>query len=257
MGDVNRPHGVAPCFTERTGGLSSGVFASLNLGSNCGDDPELVARNRALALAAAGFPGDPAAIVCPKQVHGSDVLVVEDGSPAGISAAQLEAAKGYDAVLCTAPGVPVLLCYADCVPVILVAPGGFCVVHSGWKGTIARISAKAARMLVEKCSCAPKDLLVYIGPHIQAPDYEVSEELLERFVAEFGEGACHSYRHLDLRFCIERALADVGVPASRIAACDCSTPRCTDRFFSYRGAGGECGRHGAIAWLEPADRMSS
>ena len=250
LGDASRPYGVAPCFTERTGGVSSGVYASLNLGSNCGDDSALVARNRALALVAAGFSGDASTIVCPEQVHGSDVLCIEDGSPEGIAAAQDEAGKGYDAILCTVPNVPVLLCYADCVPVVLVAPGGFCVVHSGWKGTIARISAKAARMLMERCSCAPKDVLVYIGPHIQAPDYEVSEELLDRFVSEFGEGARYSYRHLDLRFCIEEALGELGIRASAIAACEESTPRSQDRFFSYRGAGGECGRHGAIAWLE-------
>lgn len=51
----------------------------------------------------------------------------------------------------TAHNVPVLLCFADCVPVVLVAPGGFAVVHSGWKGTIARISAKACQAALRCC----------------------------------------------------------------------------------------------------------
>ena len=83
-------------------------------------------------------------LVEPRQVHGSDVVVVRSSDAASLAASREEAASGRDAVVCTCADVPVLLCYADCVPVVLVAPGGFAVVHSGWRGTIARISARNA-----------------------------------------------------------------------------------------------------------------
>ena len=119
-------------FTERTGGVSEGVFASLNLGDACGDMPEHVAENRARALAALGYEGSPDRLVNPKQVHGDKVLLVDTADEESLARIQKEAREGADAIVCTVPGVPVLLCYADCVPVILATEKGFAVLHSGW-----------------------------------------------------------------------------------------------------------------------------
>ena len=255
--------GVTFAFTERSGGVSSAPYASLNLGSACGDDPAAVAENRRRALAAIGAEGLLRNLVNPHQVHGDHIVVVRSGRADDVTSAQAEARAGADAVVCTARDVPVLLCFADCVPVVLTCPGGFAVAHSGWRGTIARIAAKAVRTLCEEAGCAPSEVSAFVGPHVLGPDYEVSEELAERFSAEFGPTALCSPRHLDLSACLAATLAEVGVSPERTSWCDVSTASSTDRFFSYRAEGGTCGRHGALAvmrneaWAWPADADAS
>ncbi|MBQ6410620.1 MAG: polyphenol oxidase family protein, partial [Atopobiaceae bacterium] len=141
------------------------------------------------------------------------------------------------------------LCYADCVPVVLVVRGGFAVVHSGWRGTIARVSAKALAVLCAETGAAPGEALAYVGPHILAEDYEVSTDLAERFAGEFGPEARVGERNLDLAFCVDSALLDAGVARDSICHVGVSTPRATDRFYSYRAEGGTCGRHAALAFM--------
>ena len=155
-------------------------------------------------------------------------------------------AAGCDAIVCTAHNVPELLCFADCVPVVLVAPGGFAVVHSGWKGTIARISAKACQALCDAAGCDAGDVSAYIGPHILGDEYEVSQELMDRFAAEFSCIDASTSRMLDLSAAIREALVDVGVDADDIVDTQLSTVRQNDRFYSYRNEDGTCGRHAAI-----------
>ena len=256
LGDDARPGGVTFAFTERTGGVSEPPYASLNLGSRCGDDAVAVAKNRRRALRALGAEDLASALVEPRQVHGDRVVVVrgsEDGRATDeeLARARACAVEGADAIVCSATGVPVLLCFADCVPVVICAPGAFAVIHSGWRGTIARISAKALGVLCHEAGCVPADVSVYVGPHITGEDYEVSPELLARFVAEFGPDVAvpGKPRHLSLGRAIARALGDAGVSAGQIAWVSESTASATDRFYSYRAEGGTCGRHAAIAYL--------
>ena len=251
LGDTRRPNGVTFAFTERTGGVSKPPYASLNLGSRCGDDPAAVAENRARALAALGAADIADRLVEPRQVHGDEVVVVSSGEDEAIAAARERARAGADAVVCTAPGVPVLLCFADCVPIVLTAPGGFAVVHSGWRGTLARIGAKATRALCEATGRAPADVTAYVGPHVSGADYEVSPELLATFEHEFGTmvHAAHTASNLDLSAAIRCALEQAGVRPARIVDTCPSTVSNTDRFYSYRAEGGICGRHAAIAYL--------
>lgn len=129
---------------------------------------------------------------------------------------------------------------------VLVAPGGFAVVHSGWKGTIARISAKACQALCDAAGCDASDVSAYIGPHILADEYEVSQELMDRFAVEFSCIDASASRMLDLSAAICEALVDAGVDADNIVDTQLSTVRQNDRFYSYRNEDGTCGRHAAI-----------
>ena len=223
-------------FTERTGGVSEDAYSSLNLGSHVGDDPFAVQENRCRALEAMGAAECEHNLLVPNQVHGDHI--VED--------VREQIAEGCDAIVCTAHNVPVLLCFADCVPVVLVAPGGFAVVHSGWKGTIARISAKACQALCDAAGCDASNVSAYIGPHILGDEYEVSQELMDRFAAEFSCIDASASRMLDLSAAIREALVDVGVDADNIVDTQLSTVRQNDRFYSYRNEDGTCGRHAAI-----------
>lgn len=257
LGDRSLPGGVAFGFTERGGGVSEGSFASLNLGDRCGDDPAAVAENRRRALRALGAEAYLQRLINPKQVHGDHVIVIRDNSSDALAAAQAEAADGADAIVCSAGGVPVLLCFADCVPVVLVAPGAFAVVHSGWRGTLARISAKAARELQAVASCSVEELRAYIGPHIAGADYEVSEELLARFTDAFGTQVRSGGRNLDLEAAIRIALGELGLSQDAICSSGISTPAAPERFYSYRASHGACGRHGALAWIPPTGKDGS
>ena len=116
---------IAFGFTERTGGVSTPPFASLNLGAHVGDDPQAVAENRRRVLRAVGASSCAENLLVPNQVHSDHVAVVRSSDPSVLEAARAEIADGSDAIVCTAPDVPVMLCFADCVPVILTAPGGF------------------------------------------------------------------------------------------------------------------------------------
>ena len=254
--DESRPGGVTLAFTERTGGVSEAPYASLNLGSRCGDDPARVAENRRRALAALGAEDLLDRLVVPRQVHGDHAVIVRSADPDALAAARAEAGSGADAVVCTAPGVPVLMCFADCVPVVLAAPGAFAVVHSGWRGTIARIAGKAARELARAAGADASELRAYVGPHIRARDYEVSEELAGRFADEFGPSVV-SGRQLDLSRAVLAALAEAGVPERSVAVCETSTASSGGRFFSYRAQHGTCGRHGALAFLGERTREVS
>ena len=253
LSDARVAGGVSFAFTERAGGVSAAPYASLNLGDACGDDARAVAENRRRALAALGAERLAGRLVNPRQVHGDAVVRVASGDDAAVRAAREEARAGADAVVCTAPDVPVLLCFADCVPVVLTCEGGFAVVHSGWRGTMARIVAKAAQALCEQAQVTPDALRAYVGPHILAQDYEVSAELAARFAEEFGPGVVRGERNLDLSAALAVTLADAGVPAGSVAWCEDSTASSTARFFSYRAEGGTCGRHGALAVMGGED----
>lgn len=134
-------------------------------------------------------------LLVPNQVHGDHIVTVTSNGADDLEAVREQIAEGCDAIVCTAHDVPVLLCFADCVPVVLVAPGGFAVVHSGWKGTIARISAKACQALCDAAGCDASDVSAYIGPHILADEYEVSQELMDRFAVEFSCIECECLSH--------------------------------------------------------------
>ena len=247
LSDARVAGGVTFAFTERTGGVSEAPYASLNLGDACGDDPGRVAENRRRALGAIGADGLADRLVTPRQVHGDKVVRVASGDDGAVRAAAREAREGADAVVCTAECVPVLLCFADCVPVVLICPGGFAVVHSGWRGTMARIVAKAARALAEQAGADAGEIRAYVGPHVLARDYEVSEELAARFAAEFGPDVIVGERNLDLSAALAATLAEAGVGEGAVAWCEDSTASTTPRFFSYRAEEGTCGRHGALA----------
>lgn len=240
---------VAAAFTERTGGASESPYASLNLGSHVGDDLAAVMENRRRVLAALGCAGDFERLLVPNQVHGDCVAVVREGSDDELARVREQIAEGSDAIVCVAAHVPVMLCFADCVPVVLTCPGGFAVIHSGWKGTIARISAKAASILCETAACPASSVRAYIGPHILGDEYEVSPEVVQMFSLQFDNINPYGARLLDMSRAICQSLEEAGVPRCEIHDPRLSTTRLNERFFSYRKENGICGRHAAVAML--------
>ncbi|AEB06881.1 protein of unknown function DUF152 [Coriobacterium glomerans PW2] len=236
-------------FTERTGGVSAPPFASLNLSACVGDDEQAVAENRSRVLAALGAQNLSERLLVPNQVHGDHIVSISSSAADDLAAARAEISRGADAIVCAAPDVPVMLCFADCVPVVLVCRGAFAVVHSGWKGTYARIAGKAVGALLRAASADASEVSAYIGPHILGDEYEVSQELHIRFQREFANMGTSAKRTLDLGRAISQTLEEAGVTPCAIHDPHLSTVRLNSRFYSYRREHGCCGRHAAVAVL--------
>lgn len=235
--------GVRIAFTGREGGTSTGPYASLNTGDHVQDDLQCVLKNRAIVLQALGFP--QAKLVVPNQVHGTDIVRVNDVCDA-VDAAE-RAKQGTDAVVVDVPGVAALLNFADCLPLIIVAPDGhFAVVHAGWRGALAGIAGKAVRALAGEGQSA-LGFNAYIGPHIRSECFETSEDIARRFAEAYGSDVLADNRHISLARAVTTDLVRAGISEDRIADAGICTVCNCDRYFSYRAAGGVCGRHAAVA----------
>jgi YfiH family protein len=243
--------GIAHGFSLRTGGVSIGPFSSLNLGVSVGDAKEAVRENHDRLREAAGLRGG---VATAHQVHGDrvvDARLQEIFAPTGPQQDPLdETADALVSLGDEAVGVRV----ADCVPILLAADGAVAAVHSGWRGTRLKIAARAVRALQHAAGADPALILAAIGPCIGRCCYEVSPDLASAFRAQFGPEAAddpaRSVRpHLDLRSCVEQALAQAGVPATRIEQVEGCTSCDTGSFFSHRRDKGRTGRH--LAFIQP------
>ena len=238
-----RASGVLVAFTSREGGVSGGVYESLNTASHVGDDLASVLRNREIVLEAVGAEG--CEIVVPNQVHGSHVVDIWE--PEEVASKKDEAAQSADGVLVGVPNVAALLNGADCPLCAIVSPSGrFAVVHAGWRGAIAGIASKAVNMLSQGDSRDPAGFNAYIGPHIGPECFEVSAEIAQRFSDAYGPAAAPDARHVSLSQAICADLVSAGMDASRVVSAGICTKCHPDQFFSYRASGGQCGRHAAV-----------
>ena len=249
--------GVRVAFTGRAGGESMGPFADLNLGDHVGDDSGIVAYNRELLLEALGAAD--AALVTTSQVHGDDFVEVRSADARALDKVRARALRGADGILVDAPQVAALLCFADCAPVVIVSPTGrFAVAHAGWRGALAGIAGKAARLVAardaEALGCTAAEAAAacnaYLGPHIHAECFETDKDVRAWFAARFGDDVAPDDRHVDLPRAISRDLVQAGLDPERIVDAGVCTACQSDEYFSYRASGGTCGRHGAIAVLQ-------
>ncbi len=226
------PAGFVHGFPERTGGVSTGARASLNLGKRWGDDPELVDRNRALLAAHAGFDVDDLQMM--RHVHGTNVWRVGEPLP--------EPAE-FDGLVTDQVG-PILTTFAaDCVPLLFADPvARVCgSAHAGWRGTVAGVAPRVVARMGE-LGARPADVRVALGPSIGPCCFEVGPEVVEAFRAAFGDVPGMVVRgphkdHVDLRVALTAGLTAVGVAPAHIDA----APPCTrceaERFYSYRRDG--------------------
>jgi len=244
--------GVVIAFSERSGGASSGAFASLNLAAHVGDDPARVDENRTRLLSACGLDALASRLVTAEQVHGERVAFVADAhAGAGAFASGGRPPIGAaDALVTAERDVPLLLCFADCVPVIVAAPGPVVgVAHAGWRGALAGIPGSTVRAVAEQASCEPCEVVAYVGAHIGACHYQVADDLLSQFVNTFGTLARAESGGLDLGRVVAASLTHAGVDPCRIASLGTCTAETTDRFYSHRAEAGLTGRHGALVCI--------
>lgn len=242
-------------FTTRSGGVSTGAFASLNTAFHVGDAPENVRANRVLACRALGV--NPDDLVAGRQVHGDRVAVVGSSDRGRGAGTWEEALPDVDALLTAVPGVPLSSYYADCVPIFLFDPVKKVVAlaHAGWRGTFAQIALKTVRRMVAVFRTDPKDCLAGVGPSVGPCCYEVSEALitsLKNSNADWAElvepAGGHKWR-LNLWEANYRTLIKAGLSANNIAVARICTSCRNDLFFSYRAQGGVAGRMASLIML--------
>ncbi len=175
-------------FTTRLGGVSSGPLASMNLGFSRGDDPECVLENYRRIGRVLGV--SPEKMVLSHQTHTTRIRRVE-AQDAGMGIVRPSDDSDIDGLVTDVPGIALVTSYADCVPLYFVDPVRRVIglAHSGWRGTVERMGAHMVERLNREFGCEPGDLLAAIGPSICQDCYEVSEDVAERFLEEFGEDA--------------------------------------------------------------------
>jgi polyphenol oxidase len=165
--------GIRHAFFTRRGGVSQGLYDSLNLGRGSADDSADVAENRRRAALHLG--GAPEALNTCYQVHSATVLAA--GRPWG------EARPEADGVVSATPGVICGALHADCAPVLMADPQARVVaaVHAGWKGALAGV-VEAALEEMRALGAEPARIVAAVGPCIAPASYEVGADFLERFV---------------------------------------------------------------------------
>jgi YfiH family protein len=243
---------VDALVTTRDGGVSSGPYASLNLGLHVDDDPSRVIENRRRAAAALGL--DLGQCVFAHQTHGREVAVV-GAADRGRGTTGPDGAPACDALVTATPGVGLAIMVADCVPLVLFEPQArvLAVVHAGWKGTLARV-AEAAVEAMASLGAAPAAMAAGLGPAIEASRYQVGDEVAEAARGAFGGDASdvlapdgQGHWRFDLWAANRRVLVEAGVPAAQIEVAPVGTGPGTP-FFSDR-AERPCGRFAALARL--------
>jgi len=201
--------GVRHAFFTRRGGVSRGIYHSLNVGVGSSDDPSEVAENR--RRAAAAFDLSEAALTTAYQMH-SDIALTADRPwspqrPAG------------DAIVTAKPGVICAVLTADCAPVLIADAEARVVaaVHAGWRGALSGIVASAVAAMT-KLGARPAHMVAAIGPCIAQASYQVGLEFRDRFAAELGDAdqffaadADASKRRFDLPGFVAMRLAQTGV----------------------------------------------
>lgn len=238
MPDWPAPVNVRALTTLRSGGVSRGPYAGLNLADHVGDDPGAVAGNRARLRCAADLPDEPRWLV---QVHGTAV----------VDAATAHAGTEADAAYTVTPGVVCAVLTADCLPVLLCDRAGTRVaaVHAGWRGLVDGVVEAAV------AAVGGGDLLAWLGPAIGPAAFEVGGEVRARFL-DHDPGAAGAFRGTeggrwlaDLYLLARCRLASAGVTGIHGGG------RCTYReagaFYSYR-RDGTTGRMASLVWLTGA-----
>ncbi|ACZ22191.1 conserved hypothetical protein TIGR00726 [Sanguibacter keddieii DSM 10542] len=229
--EVDLGPGIRAFFTTRDGGVSTGPWAGLNVGTAVGDAPGSVEENRRLVEDAAGGP-----VTFVSQVHGREVHLVAEGAAPTTSTAPVEA----DALVAPAGGMAVGVYVADCVPVLLADPGSGVVaaVHAGRPGVEAGVVTAAVQAMVA-AGADPAQVRAAVGPAVCGRCYEVPEDLQARVggtVPDALSTTAWGTPALDLPRAVAGQLRAAGVRAvDRLDVCT----RTDERFYSHRRASAE------------------
>jgi YfiH family protein len=223
--------GVRHGFFTRRGGVSSGIYDSLNIGNGSSDAPEKVAENRARIARQLGI--DPGQLATPYQIHSADVITLS-------APFDENADRKADALVTDRPGLLIGVATADCGPVLFAdsEAGVIGAAHSGWKGAISGILENTVSAM-EALGADRSRITAVLGPTISQTAYEVGPEFRERLLEMAPENERYflpsprvHHHQFDLPAFIIDRLKAAGLKNSR--SLDLCTYADEERFFSYR-----------------------
>lgn len=223
--------GIRHGFFTRDGGVSPGVYASLNGGVGSKDAPDNVAENRARMAAALGVAPDH--LLTPYQIHSPDVVVADKPWAK-------ENRPRADAIVTRTSNLAIGVSTADCGPLLLADTQARVIgaAHAGWRGAFTGV-IEAAIAAMEKLGADRDRIAVALGPTIRQPNYEVGPEFVERFLAAdknngrfFAPSQRAAHAMFDLTGYITTRVQRAGIAAFEdLGLCTFAEP---ERFFSYR-----------------------
>jgi len=229
-------------FTTRIGGVSSGIYSTLNLAQKSGDEISDVKENYTILCNALGIK--TSSIVCSTQVHGTHIRVVTKDDAGKLFK---ENSHKADGLITETPGVALLVFTADCVPVLLHDPvrnvAG--AVHAGWRGTAANIIEAAIDKMESEFNSQRHDIRAAIGPCISKCCFETDSDVadaLPEFSAKYGNKFM-----VDLKEANRHLLSKAGVRNIEISD-ECTSCK-SDKYWSHRKTKGKRGTQAAIITL--------
>ena len=246
-------------FSTRIGGVSEGIYSSMNLSFSRGDRPEAVLENYKRVADVLGT--DVEHMVCSDQTHTVNIrcVTMED---AGKGVTRQKDYSDIDGLITDVPGLCLATFYADCVPLYFVDPVKKVIglAHSGWRGTVEQMGAYMVHTMKERFGCETADLIAAIGPSICQSCYEISEEVAVRFQAGFWEdkkvllpGRAPGKYQLDLWKANEEVLISSGILPQNIDVTDVCTCCNSEYLFSHRASNGQRGNLGAFLMLRESE----
>ena len=246
--------GIAHGFSTRYGGVSEGIYASMNLGLTRGDDPDKVRENYRRFTAAIGGTGRGWAMC--DQVHGSTVRTI---TTADIKT-DLYTRLGYegDGMITAIPGVTLVVFSADCIPVLLCDPVRRVIgaVHAGWRGTAAGVVTAAVERMGAVYGCRPEDIRAAVGPGIGPECFETHEDVPNAMMASLATPALPFIKikengkfSVDLKGINAKRLELAGLKPEHIDVSGDCTGCGREKYWSHRFVGNERGSMAAMIEL--------
>ena len=241
-------HIVVPhCFTTRLGGVSTGIFDSLNLACRRGDDTKNVEENFRILGSGLGF--DPKDVVLTRQTHSDIIRAV---TKADCGSLDHHTYPECDGLITNTPGLALVVFTADCTPILLHDPvtGAVGAVHAGWRGTATDIAGKAVRAMCDAYGCQAANIRAAIGPNISQCCFATDADVPEAMIAALGEAAQPHIRTIGSKYYVNlkainaQFLKNAGVTHIEISD-SCTMCQC-NRFWSHRVTKGNRGSQGAI-----------
>ncbi|HHV13858.1 MAG TPA: peptidoglycan editing factor PgeF [Clostridiales bacterium] len=243
-------------FSTRLGGVSEGMFSTMNFGSETSpylDDPANIEENYRRMADSIGF--DVNKVVISLQVHKTNIRLVEERD----YGKGLFVPRDYDEIdglVTNRPGITLVTKYADCVPLYLVDPvkKAIGLSHSGWRGTVLKIGKVTVEELQKNFGSHPSDLIAVIGPSICRKCYEISEEVAEEFKKAFpGHEKSGILTHkgdgkylCDLWSANREVFLEAGLSPDHIHISGVCTACNSELLFSHRKTQGKRGNLGAF-----------
>ena len=240
---ISVPH----CFTTRFGGVSAGIFDSLNIAIKEGESEENVRRNVEILAENLGF--DTKNLVTTRQTHSDIVRVVTKKDHIDIFHRDYPECDG---LVTNDPGTALMIYTADCTPLLFHDPvtGAVGAAHAGWKGTVKAIGAKTVAAMVENFGCDPANIRAAIGPNIGFCHFETDADVPEALIAAFGPEVEAYIRRSGEKYYVNlkeiNALILRRAGVKHIDISDSCTVCEHTRFWSHRYTKGQRGSQGAI-----------